>query len=95
MNKRIFEIEVEEVSGFCAAGYKVGDTFIASGLDTPIPALCGGAYMALFPMQNALHSGAKFNFEKNPLSKTRLSCPDNGYVTFKITLVEKSCESET
>jgi hypothetical protein len=37
-----------------------------------------------------LHSGASFGFEKNPRSKTKLACPDNGYVVFKITLLEQS-----
>jgi hypothetical protein len=38
-------------------------------------------------MQTALFSGATFDFEKNPYCKTKLSCPDNGYVVFKITLI--------
>jgi hypothetical protein len=40
-------------------------------------------------MQTALHSGASFNFEENPLCKTKLACPDNGYVTFKLTLIKE------
>lgn len=88
MAKKVFEIEVEEVRGDCSAGYKAGDKFIANGLDTPAQPMCGGAYIALFPMQNALHSGARFSFEENPQSKTKLSCPDNGYVNFKITLLK-------
>ena len=83
-----FEIEIEKVSGYCSCGYKVGDKFCAEGLNTPNTAFCGGAYMILFPMQTALFSGAHFHFEENPKSKTKLACPDNGYVTFKITMVE-------
>jgi uncharacterized repeat protein (TIGR04076 family) len=82
-----FEIEVEKVNGYCACGYKVGDVIACEGLNTPDQPFCGGAYAILFPMQTALHSGAAFNFEENPHSKTKLSCPDNGYVIFKITLL--------
>jgi uncharacterized repeat protein (TIGR04076 family) len=85
---RKFEIEVERVTGYCDAGYKVGDIFTCDGLNTPNQPFCGGAYAILFPMQTALHSGAVFNFEENLYSKTRLTCPDNGYVTFKITLLK-------
>lgn len=83
-----FEIKVEKVSGYCSCGYKEGDVITCSGLNTPDKPFCGGAYAVLFPMQTALHSGARFNFEENPKSKTKLTCPDNGYVTFSITLVE-------
>jgi len=41
------------------------------------------------PMQVALHSGARFSFEKNPKSKTKLACPDNGNVIFAIELLEE------
>ncbi|MCR2018362.1 TIGR04076 family protein [Blautia pseudococcoides] len=85
-----FEIEVEEIRGYCSCGYKVGDTFHICGLGTPDKPICGGAYMVLFPMMNALFSGAKFNFEKNPYSKTKLACPDNGYVVFKVTLLNEN-----
>ena len=87
MNK--FEIEVEKVSGHCSCGYKIGDKYYSEGLNTPSEGFCGGVYMILFPMQTALNSGALFDFKDNPKSKTKLSCPDNGYVTFKITLLDK------
>jgi uncharacterized repeat protein (TIGR04076 family) len=83
-----FEIEVEKVTGFCSCAYKVGDVITCEGLNTPHKAFCGGAYAIIFPMQTALHSGAVFNFEENCYSKTKLTCPDNGYVTFKITLLK-------
>jgi uncharacterized repeat protein (TIGR04076 family) len=82
-----FEIEVEKVLGHCSCGYKVGDKFYADGLNTPDKGFCGGAYMVLFPMQTALNCGARFNFEVNPKSKTKLACPDNGYIHFKITMM--------
>lgn len=83
-----FQIKVEKVTGYCACGYKEGDIILCEGLNTPNQAFCGGAYAILFPMQTALHSGAAFGFEENPHSKTKLTCPDNGYVTFRITLLD-------
>lgn len=56
-------------------------------MNTPEAGFCGGAYLALFPMQVALHGGARFSFEENPCGKTKLACPDNGCVVFKITLL--------
>ncbi len=82
-----FKIRVDKVTGYCACGYKEGDIFTCEGLNTPGAPFCGGAYAILFPMQTALHSGATFGFEENPHSKTKLTCPDNGYVTFTITLL--------
>ncbi len=86
MAKR-FEIRVDKVTGYCACGYKESDVFTCNGLNTPDLAFCGGAYAILFPMQTALHSGAAFDFEDNPHSKTKLTCPDSGNVTFTITLL--------
>ncbi len=83
-----FIIEVEKVNGYCSCGYDVGDKFYCSGLNTPDEKFCGGAYIGIFPMQTALHSGAVFNFESNPRSKTKLACADNGNVIFSITLAE-------
>ena len=82
-----FEFEVEKINGFCTCNYKLGDKFHCSGLNTPDEKFCGGAYMSLFPILVALHNGAVFNFEKNPQSKTKLACPDNGNIVFKITLL--------
>lgn len=82
-----FEVEVEKVNGHCTYGYKVGDIFIFNGFDTP-NAFCGGAYTMLFPLIVALQSGARFTFEKNPLCKTKMACPDNGNIIFKITLLD-------
>jgi uncharacterized repeat protein (TIGR04076 family) len=87
MAKR-FEIEVEKVNGYCPCCYKEGDIFICEGLNTPDKPFCGGAYAIIFPMQTALHSGASFSFEENLYCKTKLACPDNGYVIFKITLIK-------
>ena len=84
---KTFVIEVEKVNGYCSCGYQVGDKFFCSGLNTPQQEFCGGAYMGIFPMQTALHCGAEFGFEKNPHSKTKLACADNGNVIFSVTLL--------
>lgn len=84
-----FMYRVERVSGFCASGYKEGDVFYCSGMNTPNVSFCGGAFMSLFPLQVALNSGALFYFEENPKSIGNLSCPDNGCVTFRLTLLEE------
>lgn len=85
-----FRIEVEKVNGYCACGYQVGDQFPCEGLNTPDRKFCGGAYTGIFPMQTALHSGAEFDFEVNPRSKTKLACADNGNVIFSITLLPEA-----
>lgn len=82
------EFEVEKVTGYCSCGYKVGDVFRCEGMNTPNIPFCGGAFMSLFPIQVALYNGATFDFEDNPKSKRNLTCPDNGYVTFKVTMTE-------
>ncbi len=89
MPAKKFEIEVEKVNGYCSCGYKAGDVITCEGLNTPDKPFCGGAYAVIFPMQTALYSGASFHFEENPFSKTKLACPDNGYVTFKLTLLKE------
>ena len=87
-----FEYRVDEVSGHCSCGYKVGDVFQCDGMNTPNVPFCGGAYMALFPIQVALHNGGRFHFEANPKSKTKLACPDNGYVVFSVTLLDDTAD---
>lgn len=89
-----FQYLVEKVSGYCSCGYKEGDLFYSDGMNTPSQKFCGGAYMALFPIQVALNSGAKFYFETNPNSKGALSCPDNGNVIFRITLISGDKKDE-
>jgi len=83
-----FEYRVEKVSGRCSCGYETGDVFLSDGMNTPNTPFCGGAFMALFPIQVALYCGGKFDFEDNQKSKGNLTCPDNGYVTFRITLLD-------
>jgi uncharacterized repeat protein (TIGR04076 family) len=82
------EYRVEKVLGHCSCGYKVGDVFHCNGMNTPDTSFCGGAFMALFPIQVALNCGGRFDFEDNPKSKGNLACPDNGYIVFKVTLLD-------
>ena len=86
MAKR-FEIEVEKVNGRCSYSYREGQKIAVNGFDTP-GGFCGGAYTALFPIIVALTSGARFDFEKDPLCKTHMACPDNGNVVFSVRLLE-------
>lgn len=83
-----FEIRVDQVRGYCSCGYKEGDIIRCEGMNTPDAPFCGGAYIALFPMQVALYGGARFGFESNPQSKSKLACPDDGNVVFTITLLD-------
>ena len=80
-----YEIKVQKVSGPCKCGYKEGDVFYATGLNTPDKPFCGNAYRAISHAQFALHWGAEFGSEKNPKSKTQMGCPDGGNVLFSIT----------
>lgn len=78
-----FEIKVQEQRGYCSRNYKVGDSWIVDGFDTP-DKFCGGAYTTVFPIIVALSSGSEFSFEKDPLCKTNMACPDNGNVVFSV-----------
>jgi uncharacterized repeat protein (TIGR04076 family) len=80
-----FVVEVEKVRGPCTRSYKEGDQFIFEGYSTP-DGFCGGAYTMLFPIITTLGSGGEFSWEKDPLCKTNMACPDGGNVVFKVTL---------
>jgi uncharacterized repeat protein (TIGR04076 family) len=84
---KTLEIEVEKVNGHCAYSYREGDLFTFNGYDTP-DRFCGGAYVTLFPIIVALSSGARFDFEEDPLCKTKMACPDDGKVVFSVKLIE-------
>lgn len=80
-------IEIEEVNGHCAYGYKPGDTIEITGLRTPSE-FCGGAYNALFPVIFALNMGARFPFSDDENANPRVTCPDNGIIRFKVRRLE-------
>lgn len=77
-----FKVMVQKVSGKCHAGYVEGQEFIFNGIITPNN-FCGGAYHVMFPAIFALKFGAVLPFEKE-VGVAHATCPDNGYVTFKI-----------
>jgi len=86
-NPKKMVISVEEVSGHCAYGYKVGDTIEVTGLRTP-GGFCGGAYNALFPVLFALNMGAEFPFSEDQNLNSRVTCPDGAIIRFKVRRVE-------
>ena len=85
-NPKKMLIEVEYSDDTCVYGYKIGDKWEVEGLKTP-EEMCGAAYHLLFPVLFELNFGAKFDFEKNPICKTGITCPDGGKIKFKITLL--------
>lgn len=82
-----FKVTVEKISGKCNANYVQGQEFIFNGMGTP-ENFCGGAYHVMFPAIFAMKFGAVFPFEKEP-GVAHSTCPDNGYVTFKIKRMEE------
>ena len=82
-----FKITVDKVVGYCSCNYKKGDVFYVQGMNTPKKEFCGGAFLIIYPIQVSLHTGGCFSFERNPLCKTQLACPDNGNVIFSIELM--------
>jgi uncharacterized repeat protein (TIGR04076 family) len=81
-------IEVAQVKGKCAFGYKVGDKWETVGLKC-IPGFCGAAFHTAFPALFALNFGAKFHFMDNPNTIDTVTCPDGGNIIFKVTRVEE------
>ena len=59
--------------GRCAAGHKVGQSFVI-GQKTP-PGLCSWAFAALFPFAEVLQFGGSFPWEPDK-SKATVACPD-------------------
>ncbi|WP_202320733.1 TIGR04076 family protein [Archaeoglobus neptunius] len=85
------KIEVVEVSGKCAAGYKVGDTFYLRDflIEADIPVCIHAIYSVGHVAYTLTHAG-KFRTE----GEIFLSCPDpgkphgEGKVTFRIEVSE-------
>jgi len=82
-NPKKMLIEVEYSDNTCTYGYKVGDSWEVEGLKTP-PGMCGAAYHLLFPVLFEMNFGATFDFEKDPVCKTGITCPDGGKIKFKV-----------
>lgn len=87
-----FEVTVEKVTGKCHANYEVGNKYIFDGIATP-DSFCGGAYHVMFPALFALKFGANFPFEGEE-GVAHSTCPDNGYVTFKIKRIDPDANSK-
>lgn len=85
MNK--YEIEIEKVKENCSCSYKKGDKFIFNGFET-LEKFCGGAYVVAYPIISVFEFGGQFKLEDNPNSKTRLSCPNNGNIIFKVVKID-------
>jgi uncharacterized repeat protein (TIGR04076 family) len=86
-NPKRMLIEVEYSDNTCTYGYKVGDKWEVTGLQTP-NGMCGAAYHLLFPVLFEMNFGATFSFEKDPNCKTGITCPDGGKVKFKVTRLD-------
>ncbi len=76
-------IEVEKVSGPCAAGHKQGDSWTTTGVEQPL-AICPVALTAIWQKVYAMLTGAHFPWAEDP-DEARFSCPDSGIVTFRIS----------
>jgi len=83
-NPKRITIEVAQVRGKCAYGYKVGDRFEVEGLKC-IEGFCGAAYHTAFPALFALNFGAEFFFMDDPRSIDTVTCPDGGNIIFKVS----------
>ncbi len=86
-NPKKMIIEVVQVKGKCAFGYKIGDKWETQGLKC-IPGFCGAAFHTAFPALFALNFGAKFHFMDNPDTIDTVTCPDGGNIVFKLTRLE-------
>jgi uncharacterized repeat protein (TIGR04076 family) len=76
-----FLVTVHEAKGDCRAGHKVGDRW---EFDICTPAgLCGSAYHTMYPVLHALSLGGG-QYEGPAAEKTLVSCPDEGWLTFRI-----------
>jgi uncharacterized repeat protein (TIGR04076 family) len=76
-----FVVTVHATKGECRAEHKVGDRWV---FDWCTPAgLCGSAYHTMYPvLHGLLLTGGRYD---GPAAKeTLVSCPDNGWVTFRV-----------
>jgi uncharacterized repeat protein (TIGR04076 family) len=76
-----FTVTVHAAKGECRAGHKAGDWW---EFDWCTPAgMCGSAYHAMYPVLHGLMltSGC---YEGPAAEETLVSCPDNGWLTFRI-----------
>ena len=79
-------IEIEKLSGECAAGHAEGDSWTLERIEQPL-AICPVALVAIWQKIYALFLGADFPWAEDP-DVAHFSCPDRGIVTFRITREE-------
>ena len=81
------KIVVEKQEGHCAAGHKVGDTWIIDDAKTPA-GLCTHAFASMFPRIALLEFGGVQPWRQNP-DNCRAACPDGpNPVWFEITRLQ-------
>jgi uncharacterized repeat protein (TIGR04076 family) len=76
-----FTVTVHAAKGACRAGHEVGDRW---EFDWCTPdGLCGSAYHAMYPVLHGLMMTSG-RYDGPAAEGTRVSCPDNGWLTFRI-----------
>jgi uncharacterized repeat protein (TIGR04076 family) len=76
-----FVVTVQEAQGECRAGHKVGDHW---EFDWCTPAgMCGSAFHTMYPVIHGL-TLTSGRYEGPAAAETLVSCPDNGWITFRI-----------
>jgi len=76
-----FVVTVHAAKGECRAGHKVGGRW---EFDWCAPAgLCGSAYHTMYPVLHGLMLTSG-RYEGPAAEETLVSCPDNGWITFRI-----------
>jgi uncharacterized repeat protein (TIGR04076 family) len=76
-------IEVDKLSGNCAAGHGEGDSWTLESIEQPL-AICPVALTAVWQKIYAMLLGAQFPWADDP-DVAHFSCPDKGIVTFRIS----------
>jgi uncharacterized repeat protein (TIGR04076 family) len=76
-----FVVTVHAAKGECRAGHRVGDRW---GFEWCTPAgLCGSAYHTLYPVLHGLMLTSG-RYEGPAARETLVTCPDEGWITFRI-----------
>jgi uncharacterized repeat protein (TIGR04076 family) len=76
-----FNVTVHAAKGACRAGHEVGDRW---KFDWCTPdGMCGSAYHTLYPALHGLMMTSG-RYDGPAAEETLVSCPDNGWLTFRI-----------
>lgn len=76
-----FLVNVQSIKGECRAGHQLGDTWEFSWC-TP-DGICGAAYHAMYPVLHGLMLTSG-RYDGPAAEETLVSCPDDGWVTFRL-----------